>query len=170
MSRPKHIARREAILALLASLVSGPLGAQNVTGNARALSIAVPGFFGSSSDELAAGRDLAQLIASDLQNSGKFAPLDPGKYGGMVIDSDQAPEFNIWRALNAECLVVGRLGLQPDGRLKVEFRLWDVASAQQLNGAQYFIAQDQWHLVAHLMADSIHERLTGQAVRFEDKK
>src|ERR1035437_5930741 len=169
MSRMKHIERREAIIALLASLVSGRLSARNVTGDAPAPLIAVAGFFGISPDELAKGHDLALLIASDLRDSGKFTPLDPGKYSGMVINTDPVPEFNSWRALNAECLVTGRLSLQSDGRFTVEFRLWDVVTAQQIYGAQYFFAPNQWHRVPHVIADSIYEQLTGQAARFEDK-
>ena len=169
MSRLKPIKRREAIIALLASFVSGPLSARNVTVDAPAMLIAIPGFFGSSPDELGKGHDLALLVASDLRSSGKFAPLDPVKYGGMVIEPDLAPEFDHWRALSAQCLVTGRLSRQPDGRFKVEFRLWDVATAQQIYAAQHFVTQDQWHRIPHVIAESIHERLTGQAVRFGDK-
>jgi TolB protein len=169
MSHLTRIGRRGAIMALFASLLAGPLSARDATADAPALLIAIPGFFGISPDELEKGRGIASLIASDLRGSGKFTPLDPNKYGGMVIDTDPAPEFNHWRALNVQCLVTGRLSLQPDGRFKVEFRLWDVATAQQIYASQYFVAPDQWHRVPHIIANSIYERLTGQAARFEDK-
>jgi TolB protein len=87
----------------------------------------------------------------------------------MVIDTDQVPAFDRWRALNAQGLVTGRLSLQPDGRFKVEFRLWDAATAQQIYVAQHFVAPDQWHRIPHVIADSIYEKLTGQTIRFEDK-
>jgi hypothetical protein len=80
MSRLKLTERREVIVALLASLVSGPLSARNVAADARPLLIAIPFFFGSSPDELEKGHELALLIASDLRSSGKFTPFDPGKY------------------------------------------------------------------------------------------
>jgi TolB protein len=115
----KPVERREVIVALLASLVSGPLGARNVAADARPILIAIPGFFGSSPDEAEKGHELGLFIASDLRSSGKFTLLDPGKYSGVVINTDQVPAFDHWRAVNAQCLVAGRLSLQPDGRFKV---------------------------------------------------
>jgi len=156
-------------MALLASLVSAPLRARDMTGNGPRLSIAIPPFFGISPDELEEGRDVALTIASDLRDSGKFRLLDAGQYSGVAINTDSVPDFGRWRAAKAEGLVTGRLSLQPDGRLKVEFRLWNVASAQQLQGAQYVVAPDQWHRFPHLIADSIYERLIGQAARFEGR-
>src|ERR1700743_28935 len=102
MSRPKHIARRKVITALLACLASPPLGAQEVKGDAPARSIAIPGFSGAAPDEIARGRDLALRIISDLRGSGKFTPLDPSKYIGAVVDPGSVPEFGGWRALNVE--------------------------------------------------------------------
>src|ERR1700674_3977986 len=128
----KPVERREVIVALLASLVSGPLSARNVAADARPILIAIPGFFGSSPDEAEKGHELALLIASDLRSSGKFTPLDPGKYSRVDINTDQVPAFDHWRAVNARCLVAGRLSLQPDGRFKVESWLWDVATAQPI--------------------------------------
>lgn len=165
----KPVERREVIVALLASLVSVPLSARNVAADAPALLIVIPGFFGGSPDELQKGRDLALLIASDLRSSGKLTPLDPGKYSGVVINTDQVPAFDHWRAVNARCLVTGRLSLQPDGRFKVESWLWDVATAQPIYAAQYFVAPDQWHGIPHAIAESIFERLTGQHIQFENK-
>ena len=36
------------------------------------------------------------------------------------------PRFADWRVINAQALVNGAVTVQPDGRLRVEFRLWDV--------------------------------------------
>lgn len=169
MSRPKHIERREVMMALFACLVARPLSAQEIKKHAPARSIGIASFFGVSPDELEKGRDLALLIASDLRDSGKFTPVDPDKYSGAVINPDSAPEFGSWRALNVESLVTGRLSLQPDGRFKVEFHLWDVGTARQISAAQYFVTADRLQQVSHVIAASIYERLIGHAPRFEDK-
>ena len=153
----RYIERREVIMVLIALLVSAPLGGRTVAGTAPALSVAIPDFRGER------GHDLAVAIASDLRDSGRFTPLDPGRYGGMPVNSGPVPEFERWRGLKVECLVTGLVALQPDGRLKVEFRLWDVAAGQHLDGAQYFLAPDQWHQVSRVIADAIFEKMTGQS-------
>ncbi len=48
------------------------------------------------------------------------------------------PRFADWRVLNTQALVVGKIEPQADGRLKVEFRLWDVFAEQQMTGLAYF--------------------------------
>jgi TolB protein len=163
----KCITRREAVTALFTAGVSRPVFAQINAGSARVISIAVSDFFGDSQDELEKGRTVANGIASDLRDSGRFTLVDPGT--GIAINTDIVPKFNDWRALNADCLVTGRLSLQSDGRFKVEFRLWEIVAAAQLSAAQYFVAANQWHRVPHVIADSIYERLTGQVGRFDNE-
>jgi TolB protein len=77
------------------------------------------------------------------------------------------PGFGEWRALDAQALVVGAVGREPDGRLRAEFRLWDVFAGQQVAGHQYFAGPENWRKVAHIIADAIYERLTGEKGYFD---
>jgi TolB protein len=159
MSRLRHIERRNVIIALLAFLAAAPLGARNAAGSLR---IAIPGFFGASPDDREKGHNLALLVVADLRDSGKFTPIDPREYSGLVVNANEVPRFSDWRALSADALVTGRISLQSDGRFKVEFQLWDVATGLQLYGAQYFVDQDHWNRIPHIVSDSIYERLIGK--------
>src|SRR3546814_18579461 len=66
------------------------------------------------------------------------------------------------RAVNAQALVHGAVARQPDGRLRVEFRLWDVYGEQQMAGFAYHTQPQNWRRVAHIIDDAIYKRITGE--------
>ena len=58
---------------------------------------------------------------------------------------------------------------QQDGRLKVEFRLWDVFGGSQMTGLAYFTAPNNWRRVAHIIADEVYKRITGESGYFDTR-
>ena len=56
-----------------------------------------------------------------------------------------------------------------DGRLQVEFRLWDVFAEQQLTGLRYTTTQQNWRRIAHIIADAIYKRITGEDGYFDTR-
>jgi TolB protein len=137
-------------------------------GNVQPLPIAIPNFVAGGADAQL-GVDIAAVITSDLKRSGLFAPLDPTAFSQAAIGADQTPRFGDWRALNAQALVTGGIARQPDGRLRAEFRLWDVFAGQQMTGQQFFTSPDNWRRVAHIIADAVYERLTGEKGYFDTR-
>jgi TolB protein len=160
------------VAAGLAALAPRPASALieiDVThGNVQPLPIAIPNFSGGSADAQL-GADVAAVITADLKRSGLFAPLDPSTFSGAAIGPDQMPRFGDWRTLNAQALVTGGVTRQSDGRLRAEFRLWDVFANQQMTGQQFFTSPDNWRRVAHIIADAIYERLTGEKGYFDTR-
>ena len=71
------------------------------------------------------GQRVSGIIANNLQRSGYFTPLDKSRFPERP-SFDAAPRFEAWRAAGAQALVTGRVTRDPSGRLKAEFRLWDV--------------------------------------------
>src|SRR5262245_18267161 len=49
-------------------------------GNIQLVPIAIPDFVGVGLRDPSAGRNVSQIIASNLQHSGLFAPVDPAAY------------------------------------------------------------------------------------------
>src|SRR5690606_13499128 len=96
-------------------------------GNVQPLPIAIPDFVGTAGDE-ELGADVAAVIAADLGRSGLFVPIDQASFAERAINPDVRPQFANWTVINAQALVAGRVARQPDGRLRAEFRLWDVFS------------------------------------------
>src|SRR3984885_8639435 len=133
------------------------------------LPIAIPNFVAGTPADAEVGVGVAQGITNNLPRSGLFAPIDQAAYIEKVINIDAAPQFQNWKTINAQALVTGRMTRQGDGRLKAEFRLWDVATGQQLTGKQYFTAPEYWRRIAHIISDQIYERLTGEKGYFDSR-
>jgi TolB protein len=59
---------------------------------------------------------------------------------------------------------------QADGRLKAVFRVWEVLSGQLLgNGQLYLTTHDNWRRLAHIIADAVYERVTGNKGYFDSR-
>jgi TolB protein len=138
-------------------------------GNIQPMPIALPDFVGGAPGDAESARNVSGIITNNLRRSGLFAPIDPAAYIERIVNPDNVPRFPDWRAINAQALVTGRLTRQTDGRLKAEFRLWDVFAGQQQAGQQYFSTPDNWRRISHIISDAIYERLTGEKGYFDTR-
>jgi len=129
------------------------------------LPIAITDFL--SGDQM--GADIAGVVAADLRRSGLFAPIDKGAFIEKISNPDVAPRFDDWKVINAQALVTGRVNVEGDGRIRAEFRLWDTFAGQQLVGEQFFANRGNWRRIAHIIADAIYERLTGEKGYFDTR-
>ncbi|MBU2327511.1 MAG: Tol-Pal system protein TolB, partial [Alphaproteobacteria bacterium] len=134
-------------------------------GNVQPLPIAITDFI--SADGI--GAQISAVIEADLKRSGLFAPVSRAAFIEKVQNPDQPPRFEDWKVLKAEALVVGRIVREPDGRLRAEFRLWDTFAGQQMMGQQFFTDPKNWRRVAHMIADAIYERITGEKGYFDTR-
>src|SRR5215467_10541560 len=139
------------------------------SGKVAPMPIAVPAFPGGAANESQAGRDIAGVVSADLERSGLFRPLDPRSFIQNISTGDTQPSFPDWRQINAQALVTGSVKTQGDGRLRVEFRLWDVFAEQQLAGYGYTTTQQNWRRIAHIIADEIYKRITGEDGYFDTR-
>src|SRR5258705_13241089 len=175
---PFRLNRRQIIsgMAALGALAGGPIRTTYAQkrviipeGDFAPLPIAIPNFVaGSPADgEVAAG--VSQVITNNLKRSGLFAPIDPAAFIERITNVDAPPQFQNWKTLNAQAVVTGRVTRQGDGRMKAEFRLWEVASGQQLAGQQYVTSPEYWRRIAHIISDQIYERLQGEKGYFDSR-
>jgi TolB protein len=138
-------------------------------GHVQPLPIALTNFFAQAPDETQVGSDLTGVVSADLERSGLFKPLDPKSFIQTPESLRTAPNFGEWRAINAQALVSGAVDKQADGRLRVEFRLWDVYAEQQMIGLAYFTTPQNWRRIGHIIADAIYKRLTGEEGYFDTR-
>jgi TolB protein len=114
------------------------------------------------------GPQIAEVVTANLRRSGLFAPIDRGAFIERP-GFDDTPNFGSWRLINAQGLVVGRTTREPDGRLRTEFRLWDIYAGRQMTGQQFYTTPQNWRRVAHIISDAIYERLTGEKGYFDTR-
>lgn len=138
-------------------------------GQQNPIPIAITDLLGATDQETRHGRDIAKVVAADLERSGLFKPIDQKAFIQSAESLAVQPKFADWQVINAQALVQGRAALQPDGRLRVEFRLWDVYAGQQMQGQAYFTQPENWRRVAHIVADAIYSRLTGEDGYFDTR-
>ena len=164
-------AARAALLVVALLLLGFPARAElrlDITrGTAQPLPIAIPPFPGPG-DAATVGRDIAQVVAADLERSGLFRPVDPRAFI-QTVAAGESPRFADWRQINAQALVTGSVQPQGDGRLRVEFRLWDVFAEQQLAGFAFTTTRQNWRRIAHVIADQIYKRITGEDGYFDTR-
>ena len=133
------------------------------------LPVAVTEFYGEAPEEIETGAGISGVIAANLERSGLFRPIDQGAFIQDAISLQNGPRFADWRLINAQALIQGSVENQPDGRLRVEFRLWDVFAEQQMIGLAYFTVPTNWRRVAHIVSDVIYKRLTGEEGYFDTR-
>jgi TolB protein len=114
------------------------------------------------------GADIAGVVRNDLQNSGLFRSISPSAFIQQNIDPNAPPRFPDWRSVGAAGVVVGQV-TQSGGNIKVDFRLWDVVVGQQATGTSFTSQPDKWRRLAHIIADAIYKRVTGEEGYFDTR-
>ena len=161
------------ILSLVAALIAAFAIAQPVMadivvnvdqGASQPLPIAIPAFSGA-----AAGARISEVISADLARSELFRPLNTTTFQEQIADANVQPTFDKWKAISAQALLTGQAVSDSDGRLRVDFRLWDVYAGEQLLGLQFTSTQENWRRVAHKVADAVYEKLTGAPGYFDTR-
>ena len=135
------------------------------------LPIAVPDFKYMSSEQTQLAREMADTLRSDLDFSGVCRSLDPKGFledpqtMGMNAGEIKFPD---WRRLGADFLA--RAGYSVQGStVKIEARLFDVASSRMVVGKVYEGDARTWRAMVHRFADEILFALTGERGVFDTK-
>jgi TolB protein len=138
-------------------------------GNIDPVPVAVPDFLGQDPEMRELGAQIALVIRDNLQSSAVFRSLDPASFLETQTDIDYEPTFADWRVIRADALVSGRVVRGAPGRVRVEFRLWDVFAGRQLQGIRFSTTTANWRRTAHKATDAIYKALTGEDGYFDSR-
>lgn len=158
-----------ALLVLVPAAAHAELRVNVTSGTTEPIPIAITNFVAMDS----AGGDFAtgipDVVANDLASTGLFKLIDERSFIQDAASMQQQIRFPEWKAINAQALVNGTVTRMPDGRTRVEFRLFDVFASQQLTGMAYMTTPQNWRRIAHIIADQIYQRLTGEKGYFDSR-
>ena len=147
----------------------GELRVDVTRGTVKPLPIAITNFIGQTPQEVQLGQSIAGVIKTDLERSGLFQPIDKKAFINVESSLDTVPRFQNWRILNAQAMVQGRVTFSADNRMRAQFRLWDVFAQQQMVGQVYTTDSSNWRRIAHIVADTIYKRVTGEEGYFDTR-
>ena len=138
-------------------------------GNIKPLPIAVPDFIAQSPQAQQIAVDIATVVSRDLERSGLFAPIDKRAFLSRPAALAVRPNFVNWKPLSAQALIIGEARISADGQLSADFRLWDVFAEQPMTGLSLTTTPSNWRRIAHLIADAVYERITGERGYFDTR-
>ncbi|MEQ9490761.1 MAG: Tol-Pal system beta propeller repeat protein TolB [Alphaproteobacteria bacterium] len=163
-----------ALFAALCLAVAGRVAQAEIRiditqGNVEPLPIAITDFVGADDSASQIGVDMAKVITDNLERSGLFRPIDRRAFIQNTASIQVQPRFSDWRVISAQALVNGAISVVEGGKVRVEFRLWDVFAEAQIVGRAYTTVESNWRRIAHKVSDDIYERLTGETGYFDTR-
>src|SRR5271163_2626132 len=159
------VSRRSALSTFalgLVALAGGPARADgdiyvHAGANFKPVTVAVTPFAGEDSGEKISG-----VVAADFARSIFLLPLNPANFPETIANPDASPNTDAWKTADAQFVLTGRVLRQDAGRVTAQFRLWDTASGEQIAGQQYSTDAANARRIAHMIADAVFSRVTGE--------
>ncbi|WP_229008668.1 Tol-Pal system beta propeller repeat protein TolB [Methylophilus sp. Leaf408] len=106
-----------------------------------------------------------EIISNDLKGSGMFRVLNTSGVPSLPTTAAQI-KYTDWTALKAQGLSIGEVQQTANGNLKINVQVVDVLRQTPLLQSTYTVSPSQYRHVAHLIADQIYEKFTGQPGAF----
>ena len=104
--------------------------------------------------------DIDDVVAADLNRSGRFRPIPESDMLQMPSASVEI-DFDDWSILGVEAVIIGKLIQTGANVYSVQFQAFDVFKKKQIIGYRIPSSRGTMRRVAHRAADMIYEKLTG---------
>ena len=113
------------------------------------------------------GSEISIVVENNLKASGLFSPLNKDAFLQKPDIANLKPRFEDWNLIKAQALITGKVsfineGGDSTGKLRVEFRLWDVLAGKEMMALAFTTVPNNWRRVGHIITDKVYERLTGE--------
>ena len=172
-SMPTRIARcvllAFVVLGLAVQSASGQLRIRVTDGQVSATQIAITDFIGPGGRPSEHGGRIADIIKSDLESSGLFESVNAGSILSPPTSLSAKQDFEQWGLLGATGLLVGSVVEDNQGKLSVDFVLWDVVTERALTRGEGNADPNALRQLAHKIADLVYEEFTGDTGYFDSQ-
>ena len=120
------------------------------------------------------GSEISIVVENNLKASGLFNPLNKDAFLQKPDIANLKPRFEDWNLIKAQALITGKVsfideGVDSTGKLRVEFRLWDVLAGKEMMALAFTTVPNNWRRVGHIITDKVYERLTGEKGYFDTR-
>lgn len=152
-----------------AAAAQAPLRIEITEGVIEPMPFAAPPFVPDTPAAATLAGQITQVVIDDLVGTGLFREIPRQAHLGTISNFDAPVLFADWRAINAQALITGAVGMN-GSTVSVRFRLWDVFAQTALGEGLRFDGQaGGWRRLAHKVADAIYSRLTGEGGYFDSR-
>ena len=114
------------------------------------------------------GSEISIIVENNLRTSGLFNPLNKDAFLQAPDIANLKPRFEDWNLIKAQALITGKVTVT-EGKLRVEFRLWDILAGKEMMALAFTTVSSNWRRVGHIISDKVYERLTGEKGYFDTR-
>ena len=109
-----------------------------------------------------------EVITNDLNRSGLFSSIDISGVSDYPIDEREV-NFSNWAALQSQFIVVGKVDAigRSNSQMQVKWSLIDIFKEKTVLSVAIKGQPSQYRVIAHRIADTIYEKLTGSKGVFD---
>ena len=137
-----------------------------VAGGVDPIAIAVQKFETIGNVSSSDAKMLREVVENDLKRTGLFRIINHDAFP-QFVKMNEMPNFKSWTAIKAQTLVQASLKAEGKDKYKLEFYVWDVKGEEQIEAQSLVASKKSMRRLAHIMADAIYERLTGEIGYFD---
>lgn len=148
------------------SVARAELKVDIIAGSTEPIPVAIQKF---ETDGKVNSKDAAMIrtvVENDLKSTGLFRIVSHDAFPEYVKMNDM-PNFGLWMTIKTQVLVQVKMVTQKNDRYKIDFYVWDVNGKEQIEAQSLVSSKKSARRMAHIMADAIYERLTGEVGYFD---
>ena len=111
---------------------------------------------------------LSKIITKDLQSTFLFRAIPEAAFMQNLRSAADRPKFGLWKTINSQYLA--NIEVRSNGStVRVSMAIYDVLSETKIGIFSISGPTSEWRKIAHMVANNIYERITGEAGYFDTK-